>query len=198
MKINILTRTHDRAEYFNICRESILNQTYSNINWIVGTDVDCPYYPSAIRLMKEPIAIKPKNIPDGQYYAPWNWYLNILGTNIKEGWVMYLDDDDIFTNNDALQIIVDNIDNDNQLMIWRVQITPEFIVPKEESMGKVIRAGDISGIGIMFHSKHLPVNWGNTSYGDYRIISQLIDKGLEPKWINQILTSTINGSHYGQ
>jgi hypothetical protein len=186
--VNVLTRTHDREKYFKVCRESILNQTYKNINHIVGSDVECPYYSNAIKLSpKEVLYPKPEI---GTYPAPWNLHLNELNSHVKDGWVMYLDDDDMFTHQNAVRFIVDNIENDDQILFWRVNINNGWIVPGDDVFGKKIMPGNISGIGMMFHSKHLPVDWGSWSYGDFRVITQLLVKKLKPRWVDLVLTQT--------
>lgn len=190
--INILTRTHNRQKQFNVCRDSIKNQTYTNINHIVGSDVNCDYC--------DYYSLTPKNItypvPErGGYPAPWNLHLNELNMLVKDGWIMYLDDDDKFTDNDALKIIINNIADENELILWKVNINGR-IVPSNDRLGLVI-AGDISGIGFMFHSKHLPVDWGSWSFGDYRVIKSLSEK-LKIKVIDKILTETQGRPNFGQ
>jgi hypothetical protein len=194
MILNVLTRTH-RQQYFEVCKKSILSQTaVESINWIVGSDIDCQYYP-AIKLTRDNRV--PDNIPQHMYFAPWNAYLDYLQTYVREGLIMYLDDDDAFTTIKSAQRIINAVDNDNQLLVWKVQITPDWIVPSQ-SFGKYIQAGDFSGIGMAFNVKHLPVTWGNLSYGDYRVASQLINKGLKPKFIDMVLTTTQKGAHNGR
>ena len=191
--INIITRTHNRPKHYKVCKESIQSQTYKNINHIVGSDVDCNYC-DYIKLELQEVQPKPDYL--ASYPAPWNLHLNTLNTYIKDGWVMYLDDDDKFVNSDALDIIVNNIENEDQLILWRVDING-MIVPNSQGFGK-IEAGNISGIGFMFHSKHLPVDWGSWNFGDYRVITQLAAKKLQQKWINLVLTQTQGSPNFGQ
>lgn len=189
--INILCRTY-RPEYFKVCLESIKAQTYHNYALIVGSDTDCPYYPLAEKLFKN--YQKPDYIPEGHYYAPYNLYLNQLQKSCVTGWVLALDEDDAFRNEYSLQKIVDNIDNEDQLLIWKVQILPNWEVPSY-SFGKAITATDISGIGFLYHTKYNPVDWGCLSQGDYKVAKQLEAKGLKIKWINKVLTRTQKGPH---
>jgi hypothetical protein len=72
-----------------------------------------------------------------------------------------------------------------------------MIVPNTEGFGQII-PGNISGIGFMFHSKHLPVDWGSWNFGDYRVITQLVNKKLQQKWINLVLTQTQGSPNFGQ
>jgi hypothetical protein len=191
--VNVITRTHGRPKYFENCRKSILNQTHENVNHIVGSDIECNYY-DAIKLPPLSNFISPK--PEiGTYPAPWNLHLNELSEYAKEGWVMFLDDDDKFVFNNSLRIVVNNIDNNDQIIFWRVDING-WVVPSVENFGKII-PGNISGIGFMFHTKYLPVDWGSWSYGDYRVIAQLLSKKLKPKWINSVLTQTQGNPNHG-
>lgn len=191
--VNIITRTHNRPEYFKACEASIKSQTYPNFQWIVGSDVPCDYYSLAIPI-KEKLCIAP--VPQGHYYCPWNEYLNQLAKSCVNGWCCYIDDDDYMVNN-ALETIVNSITSEDDLLIWKVQITPEWVVPSH-SFGHAITAGDFSGIGFAFHTKHLPVDWGFFSYGDFRVAQQLLNKGLKPVWIDAILTGCQKGPHNGK
>lgn len=183
--INILTRTHNRPNRFEICRNSVTEQTYKNINHIVGS-VDCDYYPAYVKL-KEQTETGQKPSGYGCSPAPYNLHLNELAKGVKSGWVMYLDDDDKLTSDSSIQTIVDSIDNDNQLLLWRVSING-FVVPDGDYWGK-IEVGHISGIGFAFHSKHLPVDWGGWTCGDFKVIKEL-SKKLEIKLIDKVLTQT--------
>lgn len=173
--LNVITRTFKRPVSFKKCRHSITSQTYPNINHIVGSEVDCPYYPKAVKLSKK----------TGQW-LPWNLHMNDLGNLVKTGWVMYLDDDDMFLNASAADEIMKEAKDENTLLLWRVKLG-EVIVPGNKYFGKEIRAGQISGIGFAFHRKHLPVPWEARRMGDYHVISTLAKK-LKVKWIDKVLT----------
>lgn len=191
--INIITRTH-RENYFKVLEQSLKEQTYKDYNWVVGSDLEeCKYY-NAIKLTKEPL--KPIAIPQGYYYAPHNLYMNYLQEFVNEGFMMALDDDDMFTSSKSLERIVNQIDNENQLLVWKVQITPKWTVPCK-SFGHHIQAGDFSGIGMCWHSSYKP-DWGNLSFGDYRAATQLLKMGLKIKWIDLVLTQTQGGPHNGR
>ena len=195
MKLNLLTRTHNRETYFKACRASVESQTYKDINWIVGSDTECPYYPQAIKLFKD--YRQPLLIPQGHYHAPYNLYLNQMQELVKDGWIMAIDDDDNFTTPKAVQIIMNAIKSEDDLLIWKVQITPNWIVPSNETFGKYIKAMDFSGIGMCWHSKRKP-DWGRISMGDYRAAIQLINSGCKPVWIDRVLTATQRGPHNGK
>ena len=192
--VNIITRTHNRPKYFKICRESILNQTHKKINHIVGSDTACNYF-DCIKLELQPIQYPIAEY--GSYPAPWNLHLNELGKYAKEGWLMYLDDDDKFVYNDSISTILNYIESEDEVIFWKVDING-WIVPDNNGFGKII-AGNISGIGFMFHTKYLPVDWGSWNFGDYRVMTQLVmTKKIKQKWINLVLTQTQGKPNFGQ
>ena len=193
--INVLTRTFKRPESFKKCRESVVNQTYCQgsekfndrtmkINHIVGSEEECDYYP-AVKLSKK----------EGKF-LPWNLHLNDLGKLVKTGYVMYLDDDDMFMSPTSVREIVDEIVDEDTLLIWKVRIST-WTAPNDKHFGKVIKKGQVSGIGILFHSKHLPVPWKAMPAGDFHVIEYL-SKKLKVKWVNKVLTGTQGGkNHHG-
>lgn len=188
--INIITRTHLRPEHFKVCRASVILQTYTDVNHIVGSDTTCDYF-KAIRMAKKSHSKRKDAI--GKRPAPYNLHLNELATYCKEGYVMYLDDDDMFVHRKSLETIMSHVSED-KVTLWKVDINGR-IVPCDDNFGKVI-PNDISGIGFCFHTKHLPVNWGSWTGGDYRVIKSLTDK-LEMEWIDQVLTRTQGVPHKG-
>jgi glycosyltransferase involved in cell wall biosynthesis len=191
--VNIITRTHNRPKYFQVCRESILNQTHKKINHIVGSDTVCDYH-DCIKLELLPVRYPVAEY--GSYPAPWNLHLNELQKYAKEGWVMFLDDDDKFVYNDSISTILNYVKSEDEIIFWRVDING-WIVPDDNGFGKII-AGNISGIGFMFHTKYLPVDWGSWNFGDYRVMTQLVEKKLQQKWINLVLTQTQGRPNLGQ
>jgi len=175
--LNILTRTYKRPVSFADCRTSILSQTYANINHIVGSPISCSYYPDAM-IFETPKTTK----------RSVNLYMHELAKTIKDGWVMYLDDDDKFMSETSAAEIMSEIEHDNQLLLWRVKIG-KIIVPADQYFGRTIKQGHISGIGFAFHSKHLPAPWDAGHASDHRVIKHFADF-LEVKWIDKILTRT--------
>lgn len=179
VKVNILTRTHDRPAQFARMKKSVDEQTYK-VNHIIGSDVDCGY------TLHVKLELKPTegNQPAGHYPAPYNRHMETLAKEVKEGWVMYLDDDYYLTDRYAIQRIVHEIDHEDQLLIWKTEINGRK-VPK----GNEIIKGDIDTHCFMFHSKHLPVEWGCWSMGDYKAVKNLSER-LQVKWIDRVFTAS--------
>lgn len=195
--VNVISRLSNQRLHTEMMIRSVTGQTYQNINHILGADVELDFMDKSkyIKLKLGELEYPQPYI--STYPAPYNKHCEILAKEVKEGWICYMDFDDQYSREDSIETIVNHIKHENQLLIWKVQITPQFIVPSK-SFAKEITAGDFSGIGFMFHTKHLPVKWSTWSYGDFRVAKQLEQRGLEVVWINQILSKTISGAHGGK
>lgn len=192
--VNILTRTSGRPRFFNECVSSIETQTYENIRHIVCADDEASYRYAKDKtdtVIKAPR--KPKLGEYGLMHAPYNLYCNKLMEEVKEGWIMFLDDDDIFLNEDSISSIVENINNDKNFLIWKVKF-PQRIIPTWSFGKSMIHLGDISSIGFMFHERHRwAAQWDEVKGSDYRVALKLFLL-LKPRWINQVYTA-INYDH---
>jgi hypothetical protein len=191
--INILVRTSGRPKYFEGCIESIYNQTYKNWNIIVGVDdSESQKYvqPTKSRMIKynysNVVNIEPpKNEEYGMYFK-YNLYLNDLQNEVKYGYIIYLDDDDMLSDNSSLEKLTNNISNDDQFFIWRVQF-PDRLVPSDNNFGKEPKLKDISGIGFAFNHKY-KINWEPFKRGDYRVAKHLYNNIPKTIFINDVLT----------
>lgn len=214
--INILIRTCKRPKYFADCLASINSQTYKNINIIVGCEVGdnqtiayllnhtqpnlkIIYYPKQHEVLPLPANASPFEY--GRWF-PFNHYLDELGKHVKNGFVMYLDDDDTLLENTAIGKIVAEIKTD-ELIFWRVKF-PDIIIP-EFRYWHMLKAGfsptacHVSGIGFCFHSQYLKdIEWGYWSVGDYRVAAKLFNLCKNKKFIDQTLTGLQDVPHGGE
>lgn len=182
--INILTRTSNRPNGFKINVDNIRNQTYKNINHIVCTDDknSIPYieengFNDILFLNREEI-IKKDNCPNPHtgVYSPHNLYFNHMIKKVKEGWVIYLDDDDRFTELTTVEEIVNIIKqhNEDSLIYWRMIYSNGRVLPRDMSNGILPNIGGIGGSCFTFHSKYNHIaNWDSWKCGDYRLIQKL-------------------------
>ena len=179
----ILTRTSNRPNYFQTCRQSILEQTTGAYH-IVSTDDAADTYPEGDLVL--PVERQP-----GRCH---NLYFNYMRYHVpnRAPWVVHIDDDDQFTTPDALATIQKHIQDENSLLLWKVDLG-EYVVPT--SWGNPPKPGDISGIGFCVHVKHW-VPWQGIPYGDYHVISRYYQK-LNPVWIPEILTRCQTGPGHG-
>ena len=194
--VNILTRTSGRPKYFKNCIESIRKQTYPNINHLISVDDDASekyvkeYTDNYIRVEKYK-----GNIPRWDPVirvrrpAPYNLYLNDLREQVIEGWIMFLDDDDIFTENNAIEEMIKNIRTDDDLVLWKVRF-PERIIPGDVLFNKkMIALNHFSMIGFMYNKKYDDqAKFDYYSGGDFFFISQLAPKIPNSVWIDKIYT----------
>jgi hypothetical protein len=190
--INILIRTSNRPSYFKVCMDSIKMQTYKNINIFVSLDNENDKYTIPYKVY--PIRVKPKHVPkrskteDYGICFPANNYLNDLQKHVKEGLIMYLDDDDELNDEKTLEKIVNEYKKGNDLIFWRVKIG-QRIIPTAKNWEKEPMVKDISGIGIAYDSKY-KVKWEPYKRGDYRVAKKLYKKAKMISWINEKLTKT--------
>jgi len=188
--VNVLTRTSGRPNYFAKCKESIENQTYKNINHIVSIDDN-----KSLDYIGDSNYIKVNAIPleeipelDKHNKAPYNLYLNELNEQVKDGWIIYLDDDDAFTDNKTIENIVRQIQSDDEILLWNVQF-PNKIIPEKEFFGERPVINHFSMIGFMYHSKYIiPNGFDYYTGGDYTYITKLWDITPNKNWINEIHT----------
>lgn len=194
--VNILTRTSNRPKYFKNCIESVKNQTYENINHLISVDDD-KSEEYVKKYTDNYIRVKPfeGKIPIVDPYtrmrrrAPYNLYLNELKENVKEGWIMFLDDDDMFLDKRSIEDIVSIIKSEDDLIFWRVKF-PERIIPEKQLfVKKVIAINHFSMIGFMYNKKYDDyAKFDYFSGGDFFFIKQLIPKVPNSLWIDKVFT----------
>lgn len=190
--INIITRTRNRPKAFKICVESLKLQTYTNIHQVITCQVEEDLeYINQFKLPNSTVVRVPNLTKDREIdtykdgihltHAPYNTFLNEAHKHVEEGWIMYLDDDDMLTYENSIEVLVSEInqyDLDTK-HIWKVQF-PGYSIPrddwfKEYQKGTPLKCGQISGIGVLFHSSHVDkVIWHEWACGDYFSM-----KGLE-------------------
>lgn len=192
MKVYILTRTSGRPNYFRENVESVKMQTYPNIEQIACADDD-ESFEYASKLVKNIIRVerRPKREEHDWRHSPYNLYCNELMEQIKEpGWVMFLDDDDMFTDRNAVSKIVSQIKTEDEFLVWKIKF-PKAIIPGM-SWGRAIIPGDIDANCYMFHSKYIwAAQWDEVKESDFRV-AQKLSRLLPIKWIDEVLTKVNN------
>ena len=189
---NILIRTSNRPVYFHDCIRSIESQSYDNYRIIVGNDC-MDNYPNHCNPVRYPMlkcnGTYLKGARSKMLHFPVNIYLNRLMDEVDGGWVIFLDDDDMFTDSDSLKIINENMVDTLSVLFWRVNVAGR-IIPCDDNWAKRPVLRDISGIGFCFHSSFIPLlQYDCYKQSDYRVMSRAYDL-LNPIWIDQVLTRT--------
>lgn len=187
--INIITRTSDRPKGFARCCRSIDTQTYKNINHIVCVDNETdkeyvtwenrvPIMVDRDALINADTSVDPKAGP----YSPHNLYMNELHKYVKEGWVMYLDDDNYLANDHVIQDIVNAIEknDENTMIFWRIFFAGQFVIPEIVNKLNPPKQFHIDSGCFAFHSKHInSAIWDGWKCADYRVVSKMF--GVIPK-----------------
>ena len=181
--VNIITRTSNRPKFFFCNWESVHTQTHQKIRHLVSYDDEETHKYVKMYNNIDSYFIKRPPYEAGKF--PYNLYCNELMNKVTEGWIMFLDDDDMFCYENSLEAILSYITSEDDLIMWQVQF-PNRIVPSK--IGSKPQLGNTSAIGFMFHSKHMEPNmWNDRQGSDYRVIDMLYKK-LNPVWIEQVLT----------
>jgi glycosyltransferase involved in cell wall biosynthesis len=192
--INILTRTSNRPIGFKKNVDNIRNQTYKNINHIICTDdknsiqyIEENGFKDYLFLDRNNI-IKKDNCPNPQtgVYSPHNLYFNHMIKKVTDGWVIYLDDDDTFTDLTIVEKIVDEINKNDEdtLIYWRMIYSNGRTLPVNMGGNSLPILGGIGGSCFTFHSKYNNIAmWDSWKCGDYRLICKLHNKIPNKCWI---------------
>lgn len=222
--INILTRTCNRPEYFKRLRHSLLNQTYTNWRHIVHTDNenDVNYIlksgvPQDDILISEHLEIdqdkfKTERINAKEYvirHRPYNLYFEKMHKLVNDGWIIYLDDDDEFVNENSLKQLIALVEKQSEdsfvifqaLFYMRDKFLPWQKLPanKKYKKGKLgdLSFGDLGGICLAFHSSFCQLAvWDEYSGGDYRVYQKLKAQ-LNLVGLQNVITKVQDGPNGG-
>ena len=194
--INILVRTSNRPKEFKKCIDSILEQTYRQFKIICCyDDIKSKEYISEIndkRLISYYIDLK-----ENCFHYKYNLYCNFLLSKVKNGWIMFLDDDDMLSSKNSLQTIINNLSNINNLIFWKVNIKNKIVYPKNLNN---INMGEIANSGFCFHSSFKNYsNWECRRGSDYLFIKKLKSNiRFNNIFINRELVKTQVGPNRGK
>lgn len=189
--LNVVTRVGTRPQAFQRCRFTVRKQTYPEVLHICGTEDDnaegagwaafAGKHISYRRLTEE---------DDGNYF--YNRYLNRFTGHVKDGYVMYLDDDDQFMRETAAAEIVEAMEAAGAgLGIWKVRF-PQQCVPKI-SFGYVPTLADVSGIGFCWRTDLSKYVWWQQCFASdfyciHGIFRECERQGVPVLWIDKVLT----------
>lgn len=190
--VNILVRTHSRPKLFNICLDSIYRQNL-DCRVIVSFDniEDLTY------ISEHPdieINYLDLNSSDNKY--EFNLYCNYLLSFVSDGWVFFLDDDDMFLHPNSLNIIFSHIETEYDLIIWKFLRPDREIYPVDLNN---IKKGEICSCNFCFHSKFKKLAlWPPTQFGDFYFFRDLISKfDFNIKYVPIALTTNIEHTKIG-
>ena len=189
--INILIRTSNRPESFDKCIKSILDQEYTNYNIIICFDkIESLKYLEKYET-NEKITYFPIYIESDEKYK-FNLYCNLLMKRVNDGYIMFLDDDDMLCHNNVLSIINEYLNDSNSLYIWKFLRSDKVIYPNDLND---IKLGEICNSSFCFHNNHKYKSvWNDKQFGDYSFIKNFNMIKIK---IDYILTTTIHVDKIG-
>lgn len=192
-KINILIRTSNRPIYFQKCIQSIFEQKYENYRIIICYDKEeslayLEKFENDSRITYFPVSVESK-----EKYR-FNLYCNILMDRVEEGWIMFLDDDDMLCHDKVLSMINEYLSDKNSLYLWKFLRPDKVIYPNDVNN---IGLGEIVSCGFTFYYTYRhKSNWPDKQCGDYAFFSKL-QSYLSPCFIDSIFTRTVNDKLIG-
>jgi hypothetical protein len=175
--INILIRSSGRSTIKKTL-DSIFNQNYSNFKVIVCFDNI-----NALKFLADYNVNYFKIEKNDDFYG-FNLYCNELLEKVESGYIMFLDDDDMFVNSCCLNYINGFLHKDN-ILVWKFFRPDKIIYPKNVNN---IKFGEIASCAYMFHSKYKTLSkWTAKRGGDFDFFKNLEQNKV---FVNEILTRT--------
>lgn len=114
---------------------------------------------------------------------PMNDYMNRLHERIGEGWVMYLDDDNLLQDPFSISELMGHVHSTKELIAFRSVLGR--VTPHEENFGKRVIMGDFDSSNFMFHTDNLDLaRWPDKRCGDFKVGSNLA-KHLPVRWVDK-------------
>ncbi len=167
---NILIRTFKSELNFKKCIDSILSQNYSNYTIYVA--YDCLESYEYLQKYKKNSQINLIYI--NYYYGPnkFELYFNNLLDQVKEGWIIFLDDICKLSDN-ALVLINNNIKNEDNIIKWNYLEIDKLIKPDSK----------IIDYTYCFH-----INNKSIIKSDYIYLDSILTETVNNNYINKIGT----------
>lgn len=205
--INILTRTSNRPLEFLKLRESLESQTFKNYHHIVCYDCeDSLSYLKSYSNLNNVSLVKVEHLTRRTLNEfPYNLYLNQLYDEVKEGWIMFIDDDDRLHDNHSLEVLahcLESIPDDKKadsLVLWKVLFPHRrTTVPSDRHFGNELVELEISSAGFCFHRSQVKhAIWDGMKEADFRVTKNLHQNTSNHVWLNEIITSVQTKLRFG-
>ena len=168
--INILTRTGNRPSYFKKLSDSIVAQTYKNIRHIKSSDnATCDYLSNSTDVI---------SVQRGVGVGSYNVYLNALGAQVSEGWVIILDDDSVLVNDTFIESLAAacSLAKNTDVLIYQSYIFPQKrLIPRTKNFkNHVIKKWDIDMSSFCIHYSVLQnIQFMQQKLGDYHFLDRI-------------------------
>lgn len=172
--INVLTRTGRRPCYYKTLKDSIAAQTHPQIRHIKSNDnPECAYLSDETNLF--PVQRKP-HLGRGFY----NLYLNELGKQVTDGWIIVLDDDSKLIDATFLSKLaqVCSQTTENQVLIYISRVGggkgARSLPNPTDFRNKNVRATGIDMACFCFHHSILEdIQFDARIWGDFNFLEKI-------------------------
>lgn len=186
--ISVLTRTSGRPKFFEICYNSVREQTFKDWQMIVSVDDQVTYD----YVKKYPVKIIRVKKGQGVF---WNGYFTNLLIRAKD-WIIYLDDDVQIIDKNCFDKISQYFGNRKNVIVWKYRFANGRVIPEKGFWKKRPERKHID-TGCFCHHISQSVHWVSLRAGDWRVITQLWEKGLKFNWIDQVMFQAGNNGTIG-
>tara|TARA_B100001057_G_scaffold367975_1_gene371404 strand:+ start:53 stop:4261 length:4209 start_codon:yes stop_codon:yes gene_type:complete len=195
--ITILMRCTYRPEQFKMASRSVLHQSYKRWRLVMSYDDDrCLEY-------LQPLASNPKvrivrSIEvDRTQRCFYNLYMNPLVHGVTDGWIIVLDDDDMFASPDSLFRVAQNLSSPDVLATWPHRRGHE-IIKGVWNRGLAI-PGTIASCSYCVHSSRARESrWRSGQRGDYAFLYGILQQGpMQVRHLRPVLTKSVRDDQRG-
>ena len=171
---NILTRTSKRPHYFAALCKSLDEQDYTHwTHHVITDDQNSATYINELG-RKPKITARLEKRTDINHHFPYNLYINELYSEVSDGYVLIIDDDDCFLTSKALTFLATTIQNVGGLptLFWRVKF-PGGLIPRETD-NFIFRPTNVTTCGYCFHHKFIDAaEWDEFKESDFRVAHKI-------------------------
>ncbi|GAA5839197.1 hypothetical protein JCM11251_003701 [Rhodosporidiobolus azoricus] len=149
-----------------------------------ATNESCSTAPASEALRKQywdcVCALEDKN-------APVMSELEAVAGASNEGWVLYLDDTHAFVSAESLSLLMAEVDDPNELVMFRSNTTSK--AQDWSFRRKILPRSPLDGVGFLFHSDNLDITeWSSsTRCGKWKTLNRLMSR-LKLKWLDLVPT----------
>jgi len=202
--VNFLVRTSGRPNSFRRLLLSIQSQRIEDRRIIVSVDSeDSERYVQSLvdvdTIVRVPHVEKKE---DG--HAPYNLYMNSLLDQVEDGWVVFVDDDNMFKESGVLSKFFDMVEGGDprKLYVCRTYNTPDRVtIPSDKSFGKKVTPDDVDTSNLILHSSIAKkYKWDDRTGGDFRYAESIIKGEGEDcvEWVDLVVGIMPEGAHRGR
>jgi hypothetical protein len=163
-RINILTRSGIRKDYFQRLKQSIVDQTYKNVRHIASCD-----NPNCDFLQDEEVVYVEKQPNKGKCF--YNLYLNKLANRVEDGWVIILDDDSKLIDQNFLLKLANICSSTikNKIIIYKAKYHKRVLPPQP----KIIRGKIDMCCFCVHHSVFKDIKFDARCGGDFNFLNKI-------------------------